>query len=60
MTLEDLKKLNRPYELQKRFHDHWKRYFDASKTARAFLAAECEMRAYNAQECNVSTFNSFD
>lgn len=60
MTLDELKKLNRPYDLEKRFHAHWRRYFDVGNIARAFLAAECQMRAYNAQICDVSTFNSYD
>jgi hypothetical protein len=58
MTLED-QRLNRPFDLQKRFHAHCQRDLDAGKTARAFSAAECEVQAHNAQAGNVATFNSY-
>jgi hypothetical protein len=60
MTLDELRKSNRPFALEKRFHAHRERYSDAGKISRAFLAADCEVRAHNAQPCDVTAFSEFD
>ena len=60
MTLEELQKLNRRYKLHERFKAHRERYADAKNIARAFFAAECEVRAYNDVPCDVTSFRSGD